>query len=91
MYFGFYCSVLLSCCSTVPAAAVLLLAAAGRHRVPEGKICSWFMQSDLSVFFHFVQMRFLFGITLGSTLSNLRPRLAYILVNYGHARSQGGR
>jgi len=28
---------------------------------------------------------------LGSTVSLLRPRLAYILGNYGHARSQDGR
>ena len=29
-------------------------------------------------------------VPLGSTLSHLRPPLAYILGNYGHARSQGG-
>ena len=30
-------------------------------------------------------------VLLGSTVSHLRPRFAYILGNYGYARSQGGR
>ena len=35
--------------------------------------------------------RLMFNISLGSTaVSHLRPRFAYILSNYGHARSQGG-
>ena len=35
------------------ASAVLLLPGAVRHRVPDGKICCWFIESDPSVFFSF--------------------------------------
>ena len=34
---------------------------------------------------------FFFMVPLGSTVPHLRPRFAYILGNFGHARSQGGR
>ena len=53
------------CCSVccyapfVAAAAVLLLPAAVRHRVPDGQICCWFIESDPSVFFLPIQARFL--------------------------------
>ena len=40
----------------------------------------------------FIQTRFIFDVALGSTaVSHVRPRLAYILGNCGHARCQGGR
>ena len=45
----------------------------------------------IPLFFLFVQTRFIFDGTLGSTGSHLRPRFAYILGKYGYARSQGGR
>ena len=56
--------------------------------------------SDSLVFFLFIQKRFIFNVPLGSTASYLQLRLftyclihiiSYILGNYGHARSQGGR
>ena len=33
----------------------------------------------------------MYPLAVGSTVSHLRPRLAYILGNFGHARSQDGR
>ena len=62
-----------------------------RHLVPGCQICRWFIESSPSVFFLFIQTRCIFYVPLGSTVSHLRPRFAYILGNYGHARSQGGR
>ena len=50
----------------------------------------WFIESDPSVSFLFIQ-RDIFYVPLGSTVSYLRPRFVYILGNHGHARSQGGR
>ena len=46
-------------CTDVAAATVLLLPAAIRHRVPDGQICCWFIDSDPSVFFIFNQTRFI--------------------------------
>ena len=81
------------CCyiAVVAAATDLLLPAAVRHCVPDGKICCWFIESDPSVFFLFIQTQFTLNAPLGSTVSLSRRRFAYILGNYGHARSQGGR
>ena len=57
-------------CCVVAAAAVLLLLAAGvRHRLPDGQICCWFIESDPSLFFLFIQTRFLFNTPLGSTVA----------------------
>ena len=50
------CSV--SCYIAVAAAAVLLFPAAVRHRVPDGQIWCWFVESDPSVLFFFIQTRF---------------------------------
>ena len=36
------------------ATAVLLPPGAVRHRVPDGNICCWFIESDPSVFFLFI-------------------------------------
>ena len=47
----------------------------------------WFIESDLFCFSSFTR----FYVPLGSTVSHLRSRFAYILGNYGHVRSQGGR
>ena len=59
-----------TCTAVVPAAAVLLLPAAVRHRVlPDDKFCCWFVESDPSVFFLFIQTRFLFDVPLGSTVA----------------------
>ena len=85
------------CCSVcrytiiAAAATVLLLPAAVRHRVPDGQICCWIIESDPSVSFLFIQRDLFLVVPLGSTVSHLRPRFAYILGNCGHARSQGGR
>ena len=57
------CSCVLIHCCVVAAAAVLLLPAAVRHRVPDGQICCWFIEFDLSVFFLFIQTRFIFLCT----------------------------
>ena len=79
--------VLLLCCCGAAAAA-----AAVRHRVRDGKLCCWFIESDSSVFFLFFQIRFVFRVPLTSTstLSHFWPRFAYILGNYGPVRSQRG-
>ena len=82
---------MLCCYPAVAAAAVLLLAAAVRYRVPDGKNCCWFIESDPSAFFLSIQTRFIFDVPLGSTVSYLRPRFAYILGSHGHAWSHGGR
>ena len=60
----------LICCCVFAAAAVLLFLAAGvRYRVPDGQICCWFIESDPSVFFLFIQTRFIFYVPLGSTVA----------------------
>ena len=64
-----FCSV---CCYTAvvaAAAAVLLFPAAVRHRVPDGRICCWFIESDPSASFLFSFKRdlFLMVVRLGST------------------------
>ena len=85
------CSV---CCYTaaVRASAVLLLIVVGRHRVPDGQICCWFIESDPCVCLLFIQTRFVFdGTPWQYSVSHLRPRFAHILGNYGHARSQDER
>ena len=80
------------CTAVVAAAAVLLLPAAVRHRVPNGQICCWFIESDPSFFIPFIQTRFVFdGTPWQYSVSHLRPRFAHILGNYGHARSQDER
>ena len=48
---------------------LLLLLAAVRHRVPDGKIVCWFIESGSSVFFLFTQTRFTFNVLLGSTVA----------------------
>jgi len=50
-------------------AMLLLLAAGVRHRVPDGQICCWLIESDPSVFFLFIQTRLLFNVPLGSTVA----------------------
>ena len=85
------CCCFVCCYVAVAAAAVLLLLVTVRRRVPDGQVCCWFVESDPSVFFLFIQTRVIFYVSFGSTVSHLRPRFAYILGNYRHARSQGGR
>ena len=84
---------LLLLCTAVIGAAVLLLPAAVRHRVPDGQIYCGFIESDPGVLFLLFQSSFkrdlYMIVTLGSTVSHLRPRCSYILGKYGHARSQG--
>ena len=46
---------------------LLLLLAAAVHRVPDSKISCWFIESDSSVFFPFIQTRFFYP-PLGSTV-----------------------
>ena len=70
----------------------LLLLAAVRRRVPDGKICCWFIESDSSVFFLFIQTRYILNVLLVSTVAfTASICLQYILGNHGHGRSQGGR
>ena len=69
----------LCCCTAVVAAAVLLLPADVRHR----------NLNPVFSFYSFKRDNFL--VHPLEVLSHLRPRLGYILGNYGHARSQGGR
>ena len=52
------CSVLLYCCCCCSSGS-----AAVRHRVPDGKNGCWLIESDLSVFFLFIQSRFIFQCT----------------------------
>ena len=54
--------------AVVAAAAVLLLPAAGRHRVPDGTFC-WFTEFDSSPFLLFIPTRFIFSGPLGSTVA----------------------
>ena len=49
-----------------------LLVVAVRYRVPHGKICHWFIESDSSAYFLFIQTR----LYLLPVLSLLRPRFA---------------
>ena len=74
-------------------AAVAAAAAAVRHRVPDCKKSSWFIESDSShCFFLFKHGFFLMYVPLGGTLAfTASILLYYIVANYGHARSQGGR
>ena len=81
----------LSLTAIAAAAAALLLPAAVRHRVPDSQICCWFIESDPSVFFSSFKRDLLWMVPLGSAVSYLRPRFAYIFGKYGHARSQDGR
>ena len=60
------------CCTAVVAAA----AAAVVHRVPDGKNCCGFNESDSSVFFLSIQTRFILMYPL-AVLSHSRPRFAY--------------
>ena len=81
------------CCYAAVVAAAAVLLAAVRRRVPDGKICCWFIEADFSVLlFYFSSFKhdllFIISVPLGSTLSHLRSRFAYILSNYEHARSQ---
>ena len=71
------------CCSVycytgvVAVAAVLLLPAAARHRVPDGQIWCWFVESDPSVFFIFYKRGsfFMYPVPIRFTVSNcLHPR-----------------
>ena len=56
---------LLLCCHIA-----MVAAAAVRHRVADGKVCCWFIEeSDSSVFFLFIQPRFIFIVALGSTVA----------------------
>ena len=55
------------CCYTADAAAAA--AAAVRHRVPDGKICYWFIESDPSVFFVLIQNTIYFNAPFGSTVA----------------------
>ena len=60
------------CIQSAVAAAVAALCcntAAVRHCLPDGKSCCWFIESDPpSVFFLFIQTRFIFDVPLGSTV-----------------------
>ena len=59
------------CCYTavIAAATVLLLPDTLRHRVPDRQICCWFIESDPSVVFLFIQTRFTSDVPLGSTVA----------------------
>ena len=57
------------CCYAAVVAAAAVLLAAVRRRVPDGKICCWFIESDSSVFFLFIQTRYILNVLLGSTVA----------------------
>ena len=84
-----------ACCNTAAVAAAAgsssTVPAAVCHRVPDGKyILLCFVDSDPSVSLSSFKRDFFLMYPLAD-LSHLRPRYAYILGNYGYARSQGGR
>ena len=80
------------CCSVCCYTAADVAAAAVRHHVRDGKNCCWFIESNSSVFFLFIQTRFIFNVPLVSAVAfTASICLWYILGSYGHARSQGGR
>ena len=60
------------CCSlcVVAATAVLLLPVV-RNRVPDAQICCWFIESDPSVFFLFIQTRFILMYPLAVLLCRI--------------------
>ena len=62
-------------------AAAVAAAAAVRHRVPDGHFCCHLIESDPSVSFHFIQTRLVLMVPLGSNVSPLPPRFAYIFGN----------
>ena len=66
---------------------MLLLPAAVRHRVPDGKNVAGSL-SLIPVFYFSSFKRDLFFIYPLAVLLYLRPRFTSVLGNYGHARSQ---
>ena len=79
--------------------AVLLLPAAPaavRHRLPDGQIWCWFIESDPSVFLLFIQTRFIVDVPLGSTCVAfavsicLRPRKLQACAEPRRASSRRG-
>ena len=70
---------------------MLLLVAAVRHRVPDGKICCWFIESVSSVSFSSFKRDVVLMHPLAVLCRIYGLDFGYILGNYGHARRQGGR
>ena len=62
-YFCAYRVLLLLRLLCVAILLLLLLPAAVRRCVPDGQIWCWFIESDPSVFFVFIQSRFIFDVT----------------------------
>ena len=80
-------SLLLLLCTGVVAAA----AAAVRRRVPDGKQCCWFIESDsFQCFRSLIQASNIFNVSLGSTVAFMASTCLYYIGNYGQARIQGG-
>ena len=78
------------CCyaAVVAAAAVLLIPAAVRRRVPDGQSIAGSLNLIPVFTFPSLKRDVFLMVPLGSAVSHLRPRFAYIhLGNYGHARS----
>ena len=80
------CAAILS--AVVAATAALLLPAIVRRMTKFG--CCWFIESDPSVLFLFIQTRFIFYVPLDGTVASMAS-ISLHLGNYGHARTQGGR
>ena len=80
------------CCSACSYTAVVAAAAdAVRHRVPHGKNCCWLIESD-SIQCFLSWKTIIFIVPLGCSVAfTASICLYYILGNYGHAWSQGGR
>ena len=73
-------------CSYTAASAA---AAAVRHRVPEGVLCRWFIESDSinSVFFLFIQSQFIFNVPLGSTIAFTASICLYVMTGMRGAKA----
>ena len=82
-----WCSVCCYAAVVAAAAAVQLLPAVVVILCRMAKFCG-FIESDPSSFKRDLVLMHPLAVLL---LSHVRPRFAYILGNYGHARSQGGR
>ena len=98
MYFCCCCPLL--CCYIAVAAAPAACCCCSTRCAGWQTFLPWFIASDSIVVFLFIQTRFIFRVPLGSTVSHLQFRfvthclkdiISYILGDYGHARSQGGR
>ena len=82
------------CCYPAGAAAtVLLLAAAVRHRVPDGALCCCGLLHLIPVFYFssFIQTRFIFDVPIGSTVACTASIYLYPITHHTCSKITGMR